>query len=361
MSFITNNQMPDSIAYTDRTPWHGAGINIDGLYKSDAKPSEVLADVFDQTGISTPVRKRPVMVAGGSKIPGFMATTRGDNTLGIVKSDYRILQDTGEFGVLQPPEEVVNEFGLKIATAGTFDGGATSWVQFKIDGTRFDVTKGDAVDPYFMLLNNHVGALKATAGGCTTRAVCTNTITYAYQQSKGKGLNLKHTKRVTDERVAEYRTAIGEAIRVLMGVQDFYQAAAGVQVNEEAWNSLLDFSVGKVKEVEDGARTNSRLANRRDYLTGLFDGGSIGSELAGQTAWGALNAFSEFDNYHAGVKRRKGMEESAWTEEAQQAARWQNVLLNQKSPTQKADQFLRVFTQNAGDLTQTGKALGFAS
>ena len=356
---ITNNQLPDSIAYTDRTPWHGAGTNIDGLYESGASASDVLSTVYDQTGISTPVRKRPVMVAGGTKIPGFMATVRGENTLGIVRSDYRVLQDTGEFGVLTPPEEVMDEFNLKIATAGTFDGGATSWAQFKIDGGQFDAIKGDRVDPYFMLLNNHTGALKATAGGCSIRAVCTNTITYAYQQAKGKGLNLKHTKRVTDERVAEYRTAVGESIRVLMGVQAFYQNAAQVQVNEEAWNSLLNFSVGSVKQVEDGARTNSRLSNRRDYLTGLFDGNSIGSELSGQTAWGALNAFSEFDNYHAGVKRRKGMEESAWTQEAQQAARWRNVLLDQKSPTQKAQQFLSVFVQNSGDLSQTGDALGF--
>ena len=362
MSFITNNQLPDNLITTESNAWHGQQNRIDDLYAAgEMTAHEILIEAFDQTGISTPVRKKPVTVAGGGKIPGYMATIREGSTvpMGIVRSDYRVLQDTGEFGVLEPPKEVVNEFGLKIATCGTFDDGATSWVQFKIDGTQFDVTGGDRVDPLFMLLNNHVGALKATAGGCMTRAVCTNTISYAYREAKGKGLNLKHTKRVTDERVAEYRTAVGEAIRVLMGVQDFYQASAQVQVNEAAWLKLLDYSVGAIKQVEDGARTNSRLQNRRDFLTGLFDGGAIGTEFAGQSAWGALNAFSEFDNHHAGVKRRKGMDESAWTEEAQNAARWQNVLLNQKSPTQKADQFLRVFVQNNGDLSQTGDTLGF--
>jgi Domain of unknown function (DUF932) len=68
------------------------------------------------------------------------------------------------------------------------------------------------------------------------------------------------------------------------------------------------FSVD-VETLEAPKKARESKAYKR--ILQLFDGAALGSEMAGQTLWGAVNAVTEYVDHERGTKRETALD-AAW-------------------------------------------------
>jgi phage/plasmid-like protein (TIGR03299 family) len=285
-----------NMAYVGETPWHGLGFRL-----SEHSPLEVWAK---EAGLDWTLESSPAFFNDGTEtlpVPGRVVLYRSDTRapLSVVSDGYNIVQP---MQVLEFYRDLITELGFEMHTAGVLRGGRKYWALAKV-GQDFALGS-DRVENFLLLATSCDGTLATRATYTSVRVVCNNTLTLATDEKSI--VNINHSSTFNANAVK------GQLSLKTSGWEEFRAKAAqmaGRRVNRtEALSWLIDIFGNPALPVEE--QPNARVMQR---VFELWEGTGMGSSLpsAQGTAWGLLNAVTEYVDHHRGHKRDTALD-AAW-------------------------------------------------
>lgn len=295
------------MAYVGTEPWHGLGNPL---------PAKQSLDVWQRkAGMDWQIKESPVR---------FMADSIG--TLGTIHSfdEQKVLyrSDTKEalsvvsqrYQVVQPKEvlefyrDLTDVSGYELETAGVLKGGRKFWALART-GQSTALKGNDQVNGYLLLATSCDGTLATTATPTTIRVVCNNTLTIAVNGAS-QAIKVPHSTRFDPQAVKQQ---LGIAVSQWDGFMYRMRTLAERKVKtHEAMNYFLRVMCdAQPGNVEVAGLANERALKR---VQALYDGHGKGSHLdaAKGTAWGLLNAVTEYVDHERRARSNEYRVDSAW-------------------------------------------------
>ncbi len=261
--------------------------------------------------------------------------------LGIVSPEYEIVQP-GQ--VLEFFRDLVADQGMQLESAGTLFGGRRFWALAKMG--EQDVVSGDAVGGYLLLSTSADGSMATEARQTSVRVVCNNTLRLARDERGQKiaPVKLSHRSTYCDKKI---KAQLGMSRDNFERGMEQIRALARIPVStagaEELTRRLLRPEEYAQKQMQatqaEAAKLAAQGAGASDLATllarafvpvetepqkraprgeaailDLFGRSAIGGTLSGAqgTAWGFVNAVTEYVDHHASAKSRDHRAASAW-------------------------------------------------
>lgn len=285
------------MAYVGATPWHGLGQQ---LPEGASIEEWQTAAGMDWTIASAPVQ----YVANGitRPAPSKVVLYRSDNghALGVVSPKY---QPVNPHEVLEFFRDLTTDAGMSLHTAGTLFGGTRMWALAKFATDQ--INADDEVGGFILLSTASDGTMATEARETTVRVVCNNTLSMARQGSKTGVIKVGHRTKFDAVAVKAELTASSSNFAAVMETS---RRLASVRITASAAN---DFVRNLLRPVE----TDSEKTPKGEALIlDLFRGRGMGSSLNGSdgTAWGLVNAVTEYVDHHATAKSGSHRMSSAW-------------------------------------------------
>jgi phage/plasmid-like protein (TIGR03299 family) len=277
----------------------------------DGTPME---DVLSAQKIEVPSHRAVIRVSDGA-------------VLGVVSKDYKVFQNAEALAVFT---ELVRDGTLKIETAGSLQGGKKVWILCRY-ADDIEVKDGDAISPYILIAMGHDGKLSIVFLNTPIRVVCWNTCQAAGAVEDSVAFDKPTMFRIphmgdVKRKVRAARDAI-VAMNTDLGVTvDAYREMAKKPVSEgvvrEVAQSIFDAELGKARDllarlkdsqavrsehmdIEQRQEVADKIAEVEKMLADwkpsraeneivkAFHDGS-GAAIAGETAWGMVNAVTNY-------------------------------------------------------------------
>lgn len=288
----------ESMAYVGAEPWHGLGERVD--------PNISLDEFQLKAGLNWTVSKRPVEFSamnGGSgvfKDKFVLARDTDDRPFSVVSGRYKPVQPKEIFAFFK---DLLDMYGMKMHTAGSLKEGGRIWCLAET-GDVHKVLNVDKVESYLLLGTSYDLTMSTLAQFTSVRVVCNNTLQAALNDSTGR-ITIPHMKGFNE---AEIKAQLGIG-------RDQWQAFG--QMLDSLAKIRLD--VVKAKEVMDKAfKVEANDVTNPDRLhvanvVNLFEHQKyIGADLSGDTAWGLLNATTEYIDFHKRARSQSNRLDNAW-------------------------------------------------
>lgn len=296
----------ESMAYVGQTPWHGLG-NALGKRQS--------IDVWaKQAGMNWEILEAPVrFVTSKSNNPFGEILSFDDNKvlyrsdtlapLSVVSQRYQVVQPRE---ILEFYRDLTKVSGFELETAGVLKGGKKFWALAKT-GQDFALKGNDVTNGYILLATACDGTLATTAQFTSIRVVCNNTLAVALADGCASAVKVPHNT-----------TFDAQAVKKQLGIS--------VSSWDNFMYSMKTLSERKVKPKEaqnyflrvftDQGKPNVGTTNERSMSKSLelFEGRGRGSDLpsANGTAFGLLNAVTEFIDHERKARSVDNRLDSAW-------------------------------------------------
>lgn len=303
---ISKTNLNGSMAFVGEVPWHGLGQQL-----TEGQPLEVWAQ---QAGMDWNLLSTPALGLDDSDevfvFPERNILYRSDTKapLSIVSDMYRIVQPRE---VLEFYRDLIDTAGFKLNTAGVLFGGKKFWALAEI-GESARIMGQDKLDGFLLLATSCDGSLATTAQFTTVRVVCNNTLDFSIRDEQG---------RPTTVKVPHHATFDPEQIKAQLGLAKDGFGQFVTEVNELAKRKVgdkeaIEFLVkvwNNIDEVTEETIESSDAKNVRKLFQ-LFQGEGKGSNLKSSdgTAWGLVNAVTEFCDHHRGSKTQDNRLNSTW-------------------------------------------------
>lgn len=313
---IDNTAGKDAFAYVGEKGWHGKGQKltegapIEQWTVEAGMAWEAIATDVNYTGTDKKVRR----------MPGRKLLMRSDTqaALSVVGEDFHVVQPKD---VLEFFRNLVGSAGFTLETAGCLYEGRKFFALAKV-GKSAKIMGEDEIAPYLLLATACDGSMATAAHLTSVRVVCDNTLRMAI----GNGgqlakIRVPHNAKFRPEIVKAQLGIVTDAWSSFMAD---IQKLAKFKVSR---NEAIDFVAEQLKDEwvdEHGADLNheqmleSSLALRR--IIRLFDGEGKGAQFKSSkgTAWGLLNAVTEYCDWEAGGKtdRNRAFERAHLTDRA---------------------------------------------
>lgn len=275
-------------------PWHGIGTII-------SDNGAVSGDAIRLAGLDWNVELFPAQaIVDGQTVtaPDRFVTVRRDNNkaLGVVGSRYTPLQNAQAFEFC---DGVLAEAGAKYETAGSLGNGEKIWVMAQLPG-QITVKGNDPADKFLLLTNTHDGSGAVMMTLTAVRVVCQNTLNIALRGSRNV-FSIRHTASITNK-IQLARQALGIAAKTYEEIGGFLNQLANINLDSTQVHNLAKIGFGYTPEVEE-KDIPTRSRNNIITLEQLFTNG-IGNDIPGVrgTAYALLNAATEYDSFHSGVR-----------------------------------------------------------
>jgi len=297
----------ETMAYVGETPWHELGSKL-----PPKQPIEVWADKAGMNWdiCSTPVRYMTEQVGTLGAVMSFadqMVLYRSDTKapLSVVSDRYQVVQPRE---VLEFYRDLTEVSGFELETAGVLKAGKKFWALAKTG--KESVLKGsDVVKGYLLLATSCDGTLATTATPTTVRVVCNNTLTIALN---GASSAIKVPHRTSFDALA-VKKQLGIAVSQWDSFMYRMKTLSERKVkSHEAMNYFLKVICQSDFQGDSSTGLNNERALKK--VQALFDGTGRGAELAAAkgTAWGLLNAVTEFVDHERKARNQEYRLDSAW-------------------------------------------------
>ncbi len=324
------------MAFVGETPWHKLGQQLTA--------GASIEEWITSAGLDWKIKRSKVRFA--SQMDQAAATLhvwddkhvlfRSDNQLplGMVSPMYKPVQ----------PREVVEFFrdltadmGYELHTAGTIHGGRKMWALAKVAEGAIGKNDADRIGAYLLLSTACDGTQETEGRFTTVRVVCNNTLTMA--RDAAANVKIGHRTKFDAAKVkeklgiatdvfsqflddadalsrkqvtqAEAQQFVRELLRPTKAAERDAQAAlqatmADVQA-QLATSGGDDFArliAGKAVALVNAADDEKRAPKGEAEILNLFRGHGRGSDLATAmgTAWGLVNAVTEYVDHKQGAK-----------------------------------------------------------
>lgn len=297
-----------AMAYTGLTPWHGLGQRIDG----DASVEEWRT----AAGLNWTAERAEVKFAVGDGFDADLMTFEDKHVLfrsdtrkplSVVSSSYRIVQPAD---VLDFFRNMTERGHGKIETVGALSEGRRIWALARL-GENARVMD-DEVAPYLMLATSFDGSLATIAQFTSVRVVCNNTLQASLQNGAGQNrISVSHSAFFNP---ASVKSDLGLRVEAWEKfVADANTMAARKLSDSEADAYILDLFAPFAPAGFDYTPETARRSKGYRRVMELFAGGQIGAgqDAIDRSAWGMLNAVTEFIDHHKGRSQDNRLD-GAW-------------------------------------------------
>lgn len=296
-----------NMAYIGTTPWHGLGSKL--------MPGEPLEVWQQEAGMNWQIKSSPVHYKSLSK--GLLSEIhcfneqkvlyRSDTleALSVVSQRYQVVQ----------PDEVLEfyrdlrEFsGYELETAGVLKGGRKFWALART-GQSVALKGCDEVGGYLLLATSCDGTLATTATPTTVRVVCNNTLALSLNGTTS-AIKVPHNTRFDPNVVKkQLAVAISRWDEFMYEMRTLAERKVSNKEAEHFFNQVL--SVKTTGPTVQAQQTNRHAISK---AISLFEGKGKGGNLASGkgTAWGLLNAVTEFVDHEKRARSTDHRMDSAW-------------------------------------------------
>jgi len=299
------SHLVQQMAYVGETPWHGLGNAL--------SPCQPLAIWAVQAGMNFRILETPVRYLSESAgnlgaimtYPEQKVLYRSDTktALSVVSSRYQVVQPAE---ILEFYRDLTEVSGFELETAGVLKEGRKVWALART-GQSTLLKGGDAVNAYLLLATACDGTLATTAQFTSIRVVCNNTLAVALGE-QAVSVKVPHNT-VFDPQAVKAQLGVSvsswDAFMYRMKVLSERKVKS-----HEAMNYFLRVFSDPASPVSSGT-TNERAIKK---VQTLFDGHGHGAEMvsAKDTAWGLLNAVTEFVDHQRRARSQDYRLDSAW-------------------------------------------------
>lgn len=284
-------------AYVGAIGWHKLGNQL--------AEGASIEQWMQAAGMDWQVQQAPVSFNTGGEsapiaFPGRVALYRSDNyfPLGVVGKGYKPVH----------PGEALEFFrdltDFKLDTAGTLKGGKKYWALAKV-GESF-VRPNDKIQGHLLFATSADGSMGTVVKFVATRVVCNNTLTAALGENGREQFVVSHRSEFDPERVKDALALRGE-----LSLSQYIQEARALADRPVNVFEAEDF-VAKLLGIEYTKADNTPKAFQK--IISLFYGEGMGSKLVGTegTAWGLVNAATEYVDHHVKARSLDNRMDSAW-------------------------------------------------
>lgn len=291
----------DTAAFAKKPAWHNlgkvlveaansqemiveSGLNWEVLQSQAGFNHNYTEEVVDDNGVGFVEKSefRP--------FPNQYVNYRSDTgePLGIVGKNYSIVQNREAFSFL---DSLIDSGEVRYESAGALKGGKIVWMLAQLPGVQ-SVVDGDDIVPFVLLTHAHDGTMRITVTPTAVRVVCWNTLSLAIGSKK-----TRHVGVVADK-LTDIREFITEAYGGFSGWMEKARQMAKRKVEKEEVNTFL-------REVF-GEKTSTRQKNTmKQIIDNLFNERNCLDGKIKMTAWGLLNAVTEYNDHQKVVHGAK--------------------------------------------------------
>lgn len=273
--------------------WHRLGKvyeDQDGLRTKD-----VLADLDAGQIVGIPVQGTLLTPDGVTLVedPTKKMTVRVRSTgpvpLGVVSAEYGIVQEQEafEFG-----DNLIDSGEALISSAGLLDGGRRAFCCWKLP-SNIIIGGTDEIDLFLLIALSHDGSLALTAAATPIRVVCQNTLTLGLAQA-AHVWRVRHTAKAP-MKIAEARRALEMTHAYMEAFQAEAEALISAKMTKRQYETVVKKLFGTKTEANDGKLAFKLWERKVETVMGLWAADT--QEGIKNTAWGALNALTEFGDW----------------------------------------------------------------
>jgi len=297
----------EQMAYIGAAPWHGLGNRL-----TQKEPLEVWQR---EAGMNWQIQESPVHFKADTignlgtihLVPEQKVLYRSDTRapLSVVSSRYQVVQPRE---VLEFYRDLTDVSGFELETAGILKGGRKFWALAKTGQTT--ALKGnDHVNGYLLLATSCDGTLATTATPTTVRVVCNNTLSISLKGTT-PAIKVPHNTRFDPQSV---KKQLGIAVSQWDESMYCLRALAERKVQ---WHEAMGFFMNVLCDVSANSSLPDVLPNERALrkVQSLYEGEGRGAKLesAQGTAWGLLNAVTEYVDHERRARSTEYRMDSAW-------------------------------------------------
>ena len=297
----------NTMAYTGETPWHQLG---------NALPAKQSIDVWAQKAgmdwniCETPVRYLADQIGTLGSIMSFdeqKVLYRSDTkaALSVVSGRYQVVQPKA---VLEFYRDLTEISGFELETAGVLKEGRKFWALAKT-GKEASLKGNDVVKGYLLLATSCDGTLATTATPTAVRIVCSNTLSIALNGASS-AIKVPHSTSFDPQAV---KKQLGIAVSQFDSFMYRMKTLSERKVkSHESMNYFLKVLCQTDHQVDPAQGLMNERALKK--VQAMYEGQGHGSELASAegTAWGLLNAVTEFVDHEKRARSQEYRLDSAW-------------------------------------------------
>ncbi|MBO7771613.1 DUF932 domain-containing protein [Burkholderia pseudomallei] len=297
-----------TMAYVGQEPWHGLGNKL--------TPNQSIEDWKRAAGMDWSIEEAEVrFVAAGNRnlgsihaFPEQKVLYRSDTKtpLSVVSSRYAVVQPTE---ILEFYRDLTEIGGFELETAGVLKEGRKLWALAKTGHSG--LLKGkDKIGGYLLLATACDGTLATTAQFTSVRVVCNNTLQIALGDSTGV-VKVPHRSQFD---AAAVKRQLGIAVSSWDAFMVRTKALAERKITDSTAEAflrrVLTYSTASLPDRETVA-VNERAIKA---VGQLYAGRGKGADLpsAAGTAWGLLNAVTEYVDHHRRARTDDHRLDAAW-------------------------------------------------
>ncbi|WP_280563518.1 MULTISPECIES: DUF932 domain-containing protein [unclassified Chromohalobacter] len=297
----------EHMAYVGDTPWHGLGQQLSrhqpldvwrqqaGMdWHIEASPVRFIADSASHLGSIHSFPEQKVLYRSDTQAP-----------LSVVSQRYKVVQ----------PEEVLAFYrdlteyaGYELETAGVLKGGRKFWALAR-SGLGGALKGQDQINDYLLLATSCDGSLATVAMPTSVRVVCNNTLSIAVD-GMSQGVKVPHS---TEFRPQLVKQQLGLSVSQWDDFMVRMKTLAERKVSQaEAQTYFQSVICNTDGPLDDPSKLpNVRALNR---VQKLYQGEGRGSQLCTTqgTAWGLLNAVTEYVDHEKRARSNDYRMDSAW-------------------------------------------------
>jgi phage/plasmid-like protein (TIGR03299 family) len=297
----------ETMGYAGAAPWHGLGNHLTQKQPIEIWQREASMDWQIQ---ESPIHFKAELAGHLGSIHSFpeqKVLYRLDTKapLSVVSKRYHTVQPRE---VLEFYRDLTEVSGYELETAGVLKGGSKFWALART-GQGAALKGNDQINGYLLLATSCDGTLATTATTTTVRVVCNNTLAIALDGTSN-AIKVHHNIRFDPKAV---KKQLGIAVS---GWDEFMYRMRHLAERKVQWPEAMGYFMSVLCEVNPRNQLPGQLTNECGLRKAqeLYEGRGRGSQLESTrgTAWGLLNAVTEYVDHERRARSNEYRMDSAW-------------------------------------------------
>ncbi|AIP60924.1 DUF932 domain-containing protein [Burkholderia pseudomallei] len=296
-----------SMAYVGQEPWHGLGNKL--------APKQPLQTWAKAAGMDWSIEEAEVRFVAGNKnlgsihaFPEQKVLYRSDNKapLSVVSARYQVVQPAE---ILEFYRDLTEHSGFELETAGVLKDGKKLWALART-GQSVTLKGKDTVNGYVLLATACDGTLATTAQHTSVRVVCNNTLQIALGDSAG-AVKVGHRSQFDAHAVKrQLGIAVSSWDAFIVRMKALSERKVSDAAAEKFLRRVLTYPTTNPAN-RDVLAVNERAIKA---VAELYSGRGKGADLASAsgTAWGLLNAVTEYVDHRRRARSDDHRRDAAW-------------------------------------------------
>ena len=297
----------EQMAYVGQTPWHGLGNAL--------PPGQTIETWARQAGMdwrieASPVRYLAAEAGGLGEIQAFperQVLFRSDTKtpLSVVGGRYQVVQPRE---ILEFYRDLTEHSGFELETAGVLKGGRKLWALART-GQTGTLSGNDRTDGYVLLATACDGTLATTAQFTSIRVVCNNTLAVAVGGAQ-QAVKVRHSTTFDAQQV---KRRLGISVSAWDDFMYRLKALSERRITRKTAEKVFRTVFTDVNHPSGDLRVKANEQAMKKAMV-LYDGAGRGADLpsARSTAYGLLNAVTEFVDHERRARSTDNRLDSAW-------------------------------------------------